>query len=287
MTNALGKGLSSLIPEDTLDSIQQPYIPNLPIDKISPNRQQPRIEIDPEKLIELADSIRELGVIEPLIVTQISVDEYELIAGERRWRAAKLAGIATVPVVVKEASPLQMLELAIVENIQREDLNPLEEAMAFDHLHRKFGVSHEDIAIKVGYSRPAIVNKIRLLKLPDEVKKGLVENKLSEGHARALLGLKNPHAIEIAYRVVVRDGLSVRATEKLVQKLNASGADKQKPQKVKLSAKLIQIEKTLKEKFKTDVILHVTKSGGRISIPFKSQDQLDQIYELLEKGISK
>lgn len=287
MISALGKGLSSLIPEDTLGSIQQPYIPNLPIDKITPNRQQPRIEIDPEKLIELADSIREHGVIEPLIVTQTSVDEYELIAGERRWRAAKLAGIPTVPVVLKEASPLQMLELAIVENIQREDLNPLEEAMAFEHLHKKFGVSHEDIAKKVGYSRPLVVNKIRLLKLPEEVKKGLVENKLSEGHARALLGLQNMEAIEIAYRVILRDGLSVRATEKLVSKLNKSKTDKQQPQKVKLNAKLIQIEKTLREKLKSQVSLTVYKNGGRISIPFKTQEELDKIYELLEKGIAR
>lgn len=287
MISALGKGLSSLIPEDTLGSIQQPYIPNLPIEKITPNRQQPRIEIDPEKLIELADSIREHGVIEPLIVTQTSVDEYELIAGERRWRAAKLAGIPTVPVVLKEASPLQMLELAIVENIQREDLNPLEEAMAFEHLHKKFGVSHEDIAKKVGYSRPLVVNKIRLLKLPEEVKKGLVENKLSEGHARALLGLQNMEAIEIAYRVILRDGLSVRATEKLVSKLNKSKTDKQQPQKVKLNAKLIQIEKTLREKLKSQVSLTVYKNGGRISIPFKTQEELDKIYELLEKGIAR
>lgn len=285
MLTGLGKGLSSLIPEDTLDTIQQPYIPNLPIERITPNRQQPRIEIDPEKLIELADSIREHGVIEPLIVTQLSVDEYELIAGERRWRAAKLAGVSTVPVVVKEASPLQMLELAIVENVQREDLNPLEEALAFEHLYKKFGVPHEDIARKVGYSRPAVVNKIRLLKLPDEIKKGLIENKLSEGHARALLGLKNPQAMEVAYRVIIRDGLSVRATEKLVQKLNTVGADKEKPQKVKLNAKLIQIEKTLQEKFKSKVSLSVSKSGGKITIPFKDQEELDQIYGLIGKGI--
>jgi ParB family chromosome partitioning protein len=286
MPSALGKGLSSLIPEDTLDKIQQPFIPNLPIEKIVPNSQQPRIEIDPEKLIELADSIREHGVIEPLIVTQRSIDNYELIAGERRWRAAKLAGVKTVPVVVKEASPLQMLELAIVENIQREDLNPLEEAMAFEHLHKKFSLSHEEIAQKVGYSRPAIVNKIRLLKLPEAVKKGLIENKLSEGHARALLGLKNFEAIEIAFRVIIRDSLSVRATEKLVQKLNTAGKAKQTPQKVKLDARLIQMEKTLKEKLKSKVSLVITKTGGRITIPFKTQHELDQIYKLIEKGIA-
>lgn len=285
MPSALGKGLSSLIPEDTLDKIQQPFIPNLPIEKIVPNREQPRIDMDPEKLIELADSIREHGVIEPLIVTQRSIDEYELIAGERRWRAAKLAGVKTVPVVLKEASPLQMLELAIVENIQREDLNPLEEAMAFEHLHKKFSLAHEEIAQKVGYSRPAVVNKIRLLKLPEAVKKGLVENELSEGHARALLGLKNYEAIEVAYKVIIRDNLSVRATEKLVQKLNTAGKTKQTPQKVKLDAHLIQIEKTLKEKLKSKVSLVVTKSGGRITIPFKSQEELDQIYKIIEKGI--
>ena len=162
----------------------------------------------------MADSIREHGVIEPLIVSQRSSDEFELIAGERRWRASKLAGMKFVPVVVKEASPQQMLELAIIENLQREDLNPLEEAMAFDQLAQKFGLTHTEIAKKVGYSRPAVANKVRLLSLPDELKKGLMLGTLSEGHARALLGLKENQVMESTYRIITRDGLSVRAHRK-------------------------------------------------------------------------
>jgi len=209
-------------PEEKKSDVAQAFIPELPISKIIPNQHQPRVEMDPEKLIELSDSIREHGVIEPLIVAQNSPYEFELIAGERRWRASKLAGLETVPVVVKDASPRQMLELAIVENIQREDLNPLEEAMAFEHLAKKFELTHEEIAKKVGYSRPAVANKIRLLQLPDDVKKDLLKGTLSEGHARALLGLKNIGAIEAAFRVIIRDHLSVRSTEKLVQRLNQS-----------------------------------------------------------------
>lgn len=279
----LGKGLASLIPDETLSSIQQAYIPDLPINKIIPNQHQPRVEMDPDRLVDLADSIREHGIIEPLIVTQASDDDFELIAGERRWRASKLAGMKTVPVVVKEASPQQMLELAIVENIQREDLNPLEEAMAFEHLIKKFNLKHGDIAKKVGYSRPAIANKIRLLQLPNEIKKGLIQEKLSEGHARGLLGLKSNEAMEAAYRVVIRDGLSVRATEKLVQRLNQSSTTKKKIDKIKINAKLLKIEKDLQTSFKTKVKLNFGTNGGKITIPFKDENELQNIYEKMSK----
>lgn len=279
--SALGKGLSSLIPEDTIQSIQQAFIPELPIGNIVPNSFQPRVEIDPSKLVELADSIREHGIIEPLIVTKISSNEYELIAGERRWRAAKLAGIKHVPVVVKEASPQQMLELAIVENIQREDLNPIEEALAFNHLVAKFNLTHADIAKKVGYSRPAIANKIRLLQLPEMIKKGLIEDKLSEGHARALLGLENAQTMEAAYNVVVRDKLSVRATEKLVQRLRKGNTEKQQLKKLPLNSNLLKIEKHLNEKLKVKVSLSYSEKGGRIVIPFKDENELNKIYKSL------
>lgn len=280
---ALGKGLASLISDDTLEGIQQAYIPNLPISKIVPNQHQPRIEMNPEKLVELSDSIRELGIIEPLIVTQSNPGEYELIAGERRWRAAKLAGLKKVPVVVKEASPQQMLELAIVENIQREDLNPLEEAMAFEHLAKKFNVPHAEIARKVGYSRPAVANKIRLLQLPDDVKKGLIDDKLSEGHARSLLGLKNEQTILAAFRIIIRDGLSVRATEKLVQKLNTKKTEVTQKEIIPISSKLVKIESDFKKRFNSKTVLSIAKNGkGRILIPFESQEELEQIHTRLQ-----
>ena len=217
---ALGRGLSALISDDSPVNDDHSYIPNLPINQIKPNPYQPRMAIKPETLLELADSIRENGIIEPLIVTQKDDDKYELIAGERRWRAAKLAGEKHVPAVIKEASPRQMLELAIVENIQRADLNPLEEALAFKQLIDNHKLTHTQIAKKVGLSRPAVANKTRLLNLPEVVKKGLLEEKVSEGHARALLGLTSPQAISGAFRKIVQEKLSVRATEELVRRLN-------------------------------------------------------------------
>jgi ParB family transcriptional regulator, chromosome partitioning protein len=223
----LGKGLSALISNDAMDELNNAFIADLPIEKIVPNTYQPRIAINPEALLELADSIREHGVIEPLIVTKRNDNTYELIAGERRWRAAKLAQVGKVPVVVKEASPQQMLEMAIVENVQREDLNPLEEAAAFEQLVKMFGLTHKEIGKKVGFSRAAIANKIRLLVLPEEVKKMLLEEQLSEGHARAMLGLQDLGSMITVAKIVVRDNLSVRAVEELVRRLN-QGVNKHK-----------------------------------------------------------
>ncbi|MCA9385772.1 ParB/RepB/Spo0J family partition protein [Candidatus Dojkabacteria bacterium] len=276
-STGLGRGLSSLISDETLASFKQAYIPDLPIDNIIPNQYQPRVEMDPSKLVELADSIREHGVIEPLIVTQNSSTEFELIAGERRWRASKLAGLKKVPVVVKDASPQQMLELAIVENIQREDLNPLEEALSFDHLAKKFNLTHGDIAKKVGYSRPAVANKIRLLQLPEELKKGLVSGTISEGHARSLLGLDNVQTMEAAYRIIIRDGLSVRATEKLVQRLRQEKSTKKKPKKVSLTPKLRELETKLQKSISSEVKLTYSSHGGKITIPFKNEKELQEI----------
>ncbi|KXK25813.1 MAG: putative chromosome-partitioning protein ParB [candidate division WS6 bacterium OLB20] len=279
---ALGKGLSSLITEDTMSQMKQAYIANLPIERIVPNPYQPRAEIKPETLVELADSIREHGIIEPLIVTRKNETTYELIAGERRWRAAKLAKMATVPVVVKEASPQQMLELAIVENIQRSDLNPLEEAMAFEQLVSMFKLSHLDIAKKVGYSRPAIANKIRLLTLPTDVKKMLLNEELSEGHARAILGLTSQEAMVEAARITVRDKLSVRAVEELVRRLNQGKKDKPPRKNERLIDEYTQkLESTLQTKFGKKLSLQRSRRGGKIVIPFKTDEELNRIYSLL------
>lgn len=279
----LGKGLSALISEDTMSELQQGYIPDLDINKIVPNPYQPRAEIQPETLVELADSIREHGVIEPLIVTKKSDSQYELIAGERRWRASKLAKISKVPVVVKEASPQQMLELAIVENVQRSDLNPIEEALAFEQLVKMFKLSHKEIAEKMGLSRPAIANKIRLLSLPEEVKKYLLESKITEGHARALLGLTSNDAILAAAKIVVRDKLSVRAVEELVRRLN-HGHKKPNRKHMRIVDEYTQkLEDTLKETYGKKVKLFRTSKGGKIVIPFESDDQLKEIYQGLTK----
>ncbi len=275
----LGAGLSSLIPADTINDIDQAYIPNLPVERIAPNPYQPRIEMNPEELLELADSIREHGVIEPLIVTKNKEGNFDLIAGERRWRASQLAKLKTVPVVVKEASPQQILELAVVENVQRADLNPLEEGMAFEQLAEKFKLTHQEIAQKVGLSRPAIANKIRLLNLPDEIKKGLLERRIDEGHARAILGLASKEAMLATYKIIIRDKLSVRAVEELVRRLN-EGHKKQKKRTDRIVDSATQeIEATLKGLFGNGVKVFRSQKGGKIVIPFSSDEELQRIYK--------
>jgi ParB family chromosome partitioning protein len=280
--SALGKGLSALIGEETMSGLRQGFIPALPIQLIVPNPYQPRTEVNPEHLVELADSIREHGVIEPLIVTKKADNRYELIAGERRWRASKLAGVTHVPVVIKEASPQQMLELAVVENLQREDLNPLEEALAFEQLVKLFTMTHDEVAKKVGLSRPAVANKVRLLTLPEELKRGLLEGKISEGHARALLGLTSTETQIATYKIIIRDSLSVRATEELVRRLNMGHKNRQRTDERILDERTTKLETDLKQRFGKGVSLSRSQKGGKIVIPFKSDDELDKlINELL------
>lgn len=280
----LGKGLSALISENAIEDSQQSYIPEMDINKIVPNPKQPRLSISPESLIELADSIREHGIVEPLIVSKRD-DNYMLVAGERRWRAAQLAKVETVPVVIKETSPRQMLEMAIVENVQRKDLNALEEALAFQQLHDSYGIPFPEIAKKIGISRPAVSNKIRLLSLPTEVKEALINEKISEGHARALLGLTNPDAMVAALRIVLRDKASVRATEDLVRRLSYE----EKKQKDSVAARkswsprAVEIKESFAKYFKSEVKLTRSRLGGKITIPFKNDEELEAIYSKLQK----
>lgn len=280
----LGKGLSALISEESVLKKDHSYIPNLAIDQIKANPYQPRIEVKPETLLELADSIREHGVIEPLIVTQKKDDEFELIAGERRWRAAKLAGLKKVPAVIKEASPQQMLELAIVENIQRADLNPLEEALAFKQLVDNYKLTHTRIAKKVGLSRPAVANKIRLLNLPEVVRKGLLEGRITEGHARALLGLTAEETILSAYRKIASEKLSVRAVEELVRRLNVGRKGSKEVISKSSDPKITSLESKLQEAFGSKVKIYCSSRGGKIIIPFANDQELEEAFrKLVEK----
>ena len=209
----LGKGLAALISSNEMDNSSSAFVENFDIERIVPNPYQPRMHIDPEELIEIADTIREYGVIQPLIITKDkNSDSYFLIAGERRLRASQLAGLKTVPVVIKESSPQEMLEIAIIENVQRKDLNPLEEAYAYKQMQDEFGMAQDEIARKVGYSRVAITNKIRLLGIPDEVKEDVLNENLSEGHARALLGIKDRTSLIAAADLIKKRGMSVRET---------------------------------------------------------------------------
>jgi ParB family chromosome partitioning protein len=275
--SGLGKGLSALISTQAVSDISQGYIPNLPIDLIVPNPYQPRMEIKEGSLDELADSIKEHGVIEPLLVTKVGDNKYELIAGERRWRATKLANLNTVPVVIKESSPQEMLELAILENVQRKDLNPLEEAMAFEQLVNSFKMTHEQVSKRIGLSRPALANKIRLLSLPDEIKKALLDEKITEGHARALLGLHSGDLMISAYKTIIRDHLSVRAVEELVRRLNQGKKVKTRKHMRILDDKTLEIESSLKNKFGQSITFARTQKGGKIIIPFQNDDELDNL----------
>ena len=225
----LGKGLAALIDSKEIDNSSSSYREKFDITKILPNPFQPRMHIEPNELIGLADSIRANGIIQPLIVSKDkNSDKYFIIAGERRFRAAQLAGLKYVPIVIKDSSPQQMLELALIENIQRRDLNPLEEAYAFQQLQDDFGLPQEEIADKVGLNRVTISNKMRLLKLPDPVKEVVLNETISEGHARALLGIKDEESLVAATDIVVKRGLSVRQTESLVRKINYGKSSKYK-----------------------------------------------------------
>ena len=235
----LGRGLGALIPGDAGDDAQT-GLRQVPIASIQPNPHQPRSVMDEEKLAELAASIGEHGLIQPLIVTE-NEGRYILIAGERRWRAAQLAGLRELPVVVKEATPQAMLELAIIENIQRADLNPLEEAYAYQQLMDEFGLTQENVSQRVGKGRSTVANLVRLINLPENIQQAVIDGRISGAHARALLPLPTPEMQTAAMNQVIKLTLSVRQTERLVKSLLAEKKPKPKPRKT-LPAELAALE---------------------------------------------
>jgi len=281
----LGRGLGALIPgAETPSGLVQVNITD-----ITTNPRQPRHEIEAETLRELANSISEHGLLQPLIVTARDVatgeggPHYQLVAGERRWRAAKLAGLQTVPVLVKEATPQETLELALVENIQRADLNPLEEANAYHQLMDEFGLTQEQVAERVGRSRVTVTNSLRLLRLAEEIKAALLANRISEGHARALLGLNEEQLQLRVLRLIEKQGLSVRQTEELVRRLTSGksqpGAQPQPP-----TPETRALEDRFRQSLGTKVNLFRSKRGGRLVIHFFSEEELQSIYERIVGG---
>jgi ParB family transcriptional regulator, chromosome partitioning protein len=279
--SGLGRGLGALIP-----SVENPPSENgvlmVVVGAISPNPRQPRSKIQPEELNELTASIREHGVLQPLIVTpQDAAGQYILIAGERRLQAARLAGLESVPVMVRQATDQQRLELAIIENVQRSDLSPLEEAEAYRQLADDFGLSHEQIAAQVGKSRVAVTNTLRLHKLPDAVKNALIEGHISEGHARALLALATPEAQSAALRTVMAQELNVRQTEELVRKLSGSQAEK-KPRPLP-APEVAELEERLRSSLGTKVTLRAGRKGGTLTIHYYSNEELDALTGRLLK----
>lgn len=290
MNRGLGRGLGALIPSAPPSPAEEDAaggVLSLPITDIMPNPRQPRAVIDPEALAELAGSIRQHGVIQPLIVSRAqagTTTPYQLIAGERRWRAAQLAGLTSVPAIVKEATSQQLLELALVENIQRADLNVLEEAIAYQALMAEFDLTQAQVAERVGRSRVAVANIVRLLRLPDRIKELLAAGTLSEGHARALLSLEDDETMLSAAGQIITRALNVRQTEDLVRRLAAATEGitaEPDPEPVDEAAarQTNELEAAFRGVLGTKVSLMRGRRGGKLVIHFYSDEELQNIYE--------
>ena len=276
-TRGLGRGLSALIPEAPTASGQR----LVSIGTIRANPAQPRRRQDELALDELAASIREHGVLQPLLVSQRAEDEFELIAGERRWRAAQRAGLSSVPVIVKESTPRTRLELALIENIQRSDLNPVEEALAFRQLLDEYGLTQEELGARLGKRREAVTNRLRLLQLPEPALQALVDGTISDGHGRALLMVEPAEQRVALLARVVAEGLNVRQTEALARALAAGGPVRrgQGARRVAATPEHEQLLDAFRHALGTKVDLHRGRRGGRLVIHFFSDEELQGLYE--------
>ena len=246
------------------------------IAKISPNPHQPRISFSQDKMQELADSIRQHGIIQPIILTK-NGDQYEVIAGERRLQAAKMVGLEKVPAIVREATEQQKLELAVIENIQRHDLNPLEEAKSYIKLTKEFGLTQEEVAQKIGKSRSSIANKLRLLTLPVEIQRSLIEGTITEGHAKAILAIENPEKQRALFELIIKNHLTVRQTEDKTREISV----KSHKRTLNVDPEIKKIEDDLIAKLGTKVKLSKSGSGGRIIIDYYSKEELDNLISKL------
>ncbi len=278
----LGKGLEALITDISAGEGEQ--VVRLELDELTPNRYQPRHEFDAEKLEELTESIREHGVIQPIIVRRID-NKYEIIAGERRWRAARMAGLANIPAVVREVDDQKLMEIALVENLQRENLNPLEEAVAYQKLQTTLGLTQEALAQRVGKSRPQVANTLRLLVLPESVKAKLSSNVITAGHAKALLGLaSSEEQVKMAERIV-QEGLSVRQVESAVS--NVATPQPNVPRGTKTRERtpdyIVELEDTLKRHLGTLVRIQPGRKQGKIMIDYYGDEDLERLLGILVK----
>jgi ParB family transcriptional regulator, chromosome partitioning protein len=280
---ALGRGLESLIPLEAPDEKNEGGAYFLcDIELIRPNRYQPRQRFSDEQLAELRDSIREQGILQPLVVRRDGLG-YELVAGERRLRASKLANLDKVPVIVKNITDAALLLMSIIENIQREDLNPLEEAEAYHLLMTEFGMTQEEAAIRVGKSRPAVANSLRLRHLPELIKESILENRLSMGHARALLGAPTPAQQLAVWKTIMARGLSVRQTEALVRNLKKEAEQVLDPPAAPEDIHMTSLAEDLSLRFGTRVSIRRRGKKGRVEIEFFSDDDLNRLLELLQR----
>ena len=287
----LGKGLNSLFNEEDIEEVTSEItkssegdIKKVRMSLIEPNKKQPRRHFDEEKITALADSIKEHGLIQPIIITPSDNNMYKIVAGERRWRAAKLAGLKEVPVVVRELSTQEIVEISLIENIQREDLNPVEEAMAYKRLIDEFHLKQDEIAERVSKSRTAVTNSMRLLKLSKQVQQMVIDEMISTGHARCLISIEDQ---ELQHQLALRifdEKLSVRETEKLVRKLlQGDDTSKKKEKDPVLSAIYADLADQMKRIFGTKVEIHQKNDQkGKIEIEYYSQDELNRLVELIQ-----
>lgn len=287
-TNALGRGLDALISTETVSTQGSSTINEVPIEQIEANPNQPRREFDQIALEELANSIKQLGLVQPITLRQLDESKFQIIAGERRWRASQLAGLTAIPAYIRTIKDENVMELALVENIQREDLNAIEIALAYEHLQEKSGMTQERVAERVGKSRAAVANYLRLLKLPAQVQMALQKKEIDMGHARALLSLNSPSQQIKLFHEIQKNAFSVRKVEELCQQLN-NGEDIQTAKKKivaksKLPEEFNILKKRLSNFFNTKVqMTYGAKGKGKISIPFASEEELLHIMEVMDR----
>jgi ParB family chromosome partitioning protein len=277
---SLGKGLGALF-SDLIDTSEgSPRFTTCGIEELKPNKFQPRNFFDGHEQQELIESIRKTGIIQPIVVRKID-EGYEIIAGERRWRAAQAAHLKDVPIIIKDADDREVAEISLVENIQREDLNPIEEARAYHNLITTFRLSQEEISERTGKNRSTVANSLRLLKLPHSVQKELIEKTISAGHARAILSLDSSQQQEDALREIVRKGLSVREAEVLIKRIKAGAVTPKRPEK---SEAILSLENDLSQLLMAKVQIHQSKKGGSINIRYRSIDDLNRLSGFILNG---
>jgi ParB family chromosome partitioning protein len=293
----LGKGLGALIPPGGTEgaAAESGGLDELPVASISPNRFQPRGHFDEEALSQLADSIREVGVLQPVLVRPAGEGEYELIAGERRWRAARRVGLQTIPALVRETDDAAALEQALVENVHRDNLNPLEEAAAYQQLIEDFGLTHDEVAARVGRSRATVSNTLRLMQLPPAIQKAVQEKKISNGHARALLGTPDRAFQEQLAKQIVAEDLSVRATEEAVREHQGEGNGSAPAETAAGAAPspagrklrppgLVELEELLGDHLETRVTISMGAARGKVVVEFSTLEDLERIYRRITDG---
>lgn len=277
----LGRGLGSLISSEEIYDAGSPGFFMCPIEKIRPNPSQPRLRIKPESLTGLVQSIKEKGILQPLVVCEVG-DQYQLVAGERRWRAAQRAGLRNVPVVIKDVSPDELLELALIENIQRQDLNPLEEAMAYKRLVEDLGLTQQEAGVRVGRDRATVANFLRILNLPAYAQEDLLEERLTMGHAKALLMVGDPGKQRELRDEILKRGLSVRQAESLARRLSNNGTVTQATRQKCTDPDIERLCEDLSMRVGAKVNIVQTKRGGRLEIRYSSSEELERLIELLK-----